>query len=213
MPAWLLVSGEMMEDASSSPSRGGARIKKRVIQLIYSRHAFWGLGIASFLESILIPIPLEAILIPLMQARRNQIFLLGTIALLGCLAGATVGYFVGYYVFDAVGQQLVGMISTPEQFEHVRMRMEEDGFWFILSVGIIPIPFQIAMLAAGATSYSFFLFMLASALSRALRYYGLGLLVLVAGNRAQAIFERHKISAAIVITLVVLVIWGVASYS
>lgn len=185
-----------------------ARIKRLAIRLIYSRHAFWGLGIASFLESILIPIPLEAVLIPLMQARRRQIFLLSTIALLGCLAGATVGYFVGYFVFDAIGQQLVEMVSTPEQFEHVRMRMEEDGFWFILSVGVIPIPFQIAMLAAGATSYSFFLFMLASALSRALRYYGLGLLVLIAGNHAQAIFERHKVAAAIVITIVVLVVWG-----
>lgn len=197
-----------MKDGTSRTPRGLARIKRLAIRLIYSRHAFWGLGIASFLESILIPIPLEAVLIPLMQARRSQIFLLSTIALLGCLAGATVGYFVGYFVFDAVGQQLVELVSTPEQFEHVRMRMEEDGFWFVMSVGVIPIPFQIAMLAAGATSYSFFLFMLASALSRALRYYGLGLLVFIAGNQAQAIFKRHKISAAIVITIVVLVIWG-----
>jgi len=90
----------------------------------------------------------------------------------------------------------------------VRMRMEEDGFWLIVSVGVVPIPFQIAMLAAGATGYSFFLFILASALSRALRYYGLGLLVLIAGNRVQAIFERHKVSAAVVTTLVVLAIWG-----
>ncbi|PFG09750.1 MULTISPECIES: YqaA family protein [unclassified Marinobacter] len=197
-----------MTDRAARPPRGLARIKRWAIRLIYSRHAFWGLGIASFLESILIPIPLEVILVPLMQARRSQIFLLSTIALLGCLAGATVGYFVGYFVFDAAGQLLVEMVSTPEQFEHVRMRMEGDGFWFIMSVGVIPIPFQIAMLAAGATRYSFFLFMLASALSRALRYYGLGMLVLIAGNHAQAIFERHKVSAAIVVTTVVLVIWA-----
>jgi len=48
----------------------------------------------------------------------------------------------------------------------------------------------------------------ASALSRALRYYDLRLLVLIAGNRAQAIFERHEVSAAVVITIVVLAIWG-----
>ncbi|MGP4846037.1 YqaA family protein [Marinobacter sp. 1Y8] len=197
-----------MTDNTARPGRGLTRIKRLTMRLIYSRHAYWGLGIASFLESILIPIPLEAVLIPLMQARRSQIFLLSTIALIGCLAGATVGYFVGYFVFDAIGQQLVEMVSTPEQFENVRMRMEQDGFWFILSVGVIPVPFQIAMLAAGATSYSFFLFMLASALSRALRYYGLGLLVYIAGNQAQAIFERHKVAAAIVVTVVVLVIWG-----
>ncbi|EAZ99087.1 hypothetical protein [Marinobacter sp. ELB17] len=77
-----------------------------------------------------------------------------------------------------------------------------------MSVGVIPIPFQIAMLASGATSYSFFLFVLASVLSRALRYYGLGMLILIAGNHAQAIFERHKVSAAIVVRTVVLVIWA-----
>ena len=201
-----------MKDGTSNPRGGLSRFRRWAIRIIYSRHAFWGLGIASFLESILIPIPLEAILVPLMQARRNQIFLLSTVALIGCLAGAAVGYFVGYFVFDAIGPQLVEMVSTPEQFEHVRMRMEEDGFWFILTVGVVPIPFQIAMLAAGATSYSFFLFMLASALARALRYYGLALLVLIAGNRAQAIFERHKVPAAIVITIVALVIWGGALF-
>ncbi|MGO1462205.1 MAG: YqaA family protein [Marinobacter sp.] len=200
-----------MNNATTQPPRKRARIKNWALRLIYSRHAFLGLGIASFLESILIPIPLEAILVPLMQARRNQIFLLSTIALLGCLAGATVGYLVGYYVFDAIGQQLVELVSTPEQFESVRQRMEADGFWFVLSVGVIPVPFQIAMLAAGATSYSFPLFMLASALSRAVRYYGLGLLVLIAGNQAQAIFERHKVKATIVVTIGVLVIWGAAS--
>lgn len=50
------------------------------------------------------------------------------------------------------------------QFESglfVRVRMEEDGLWFIVSVGITLIRFQIAMLAAGATSYSFFLYILA----------------------------------------------------
>ena len=197
-----------MTEDTERPARGLARIKELTLRLIHSKHAYWGLGLASFLESIIIPIPLEAVLIPLMQARRNHIFLLSTIALLGCLAGATVGYLVGYFVFDAIGQQLVAMVSTPEQFEQVRMRMEQDGFWFILSVGVIPIPLQIAMLAAGATSYSFFLFMLASALSRALRYYGLGLLVFIAGNQAQAIFERHKVKATIVLTAVVLVIWG-----
>ena len=197
-----------MKNETSSHPRGLARIQKWATRMVYSRHALWGLGVASFLESIFIPVPLEAILVPLMQARRHQIFLLSTIALFGCLAGAVVGYFVGYYVFDAIGPRLVEMVSTPEQFEHVRMRMEEDGFWLIVSVGVVPIPFQIAMLAAGATGYSFFLFILASALSRALRYYGLGLMVLIAGNRVQAIFERHKVSAAIVTTLVVLAIWG-----
>jgi len=48
-----------MTDSAARPPRGLARSKRWAIRLIYSRHALWGLGIPSFLESILVPIPLE----------------------------------------------------------------------------------------------------------------------------------------------------------
>ncbi|WP_372972780.1 YqaA family protein [Marinobacter sp.] len=198
---------------SESPDRKPARTS-RLYQLgrrlIHSKHVLWGLGLASFLESIIVPIPLETILIPLMQARRHQLLLLAGIALLGCLLGATVGYAVGYFVFEAVGQQLVEWVSTPEQFEQVRQSMETRGFWFVLSVGVIPVPFQIAMLAAGATGFPFALFLLASAISRAIRYFGLALLVWIAGNKAQALFERHKLKTMVVITLLVVLAWSMS---
>lgn len=199
-----------MTDQARPGHRHGSRLYQLGRQLVYSRHALWGLGLASFLESIIIPIPLEAILVPLMQARRHQLFLLAGIALLGCLLGAAVGYAVGYFVFEAIGEQVVQLVSSPEQFERVRQSMETGGFWFVVSVGVIPVPFQIAMLAAGATGFSFSLFMIASALSRAVRYFGLALLVLVAGNRAQALFEKHKLKTSLTIALVILVVWGVS---
>lgn len=197
-----------MSETADRKSSKSSRLHRLGRRLTESRHVLWGLGAASFLESIIVPIPLEAILIPLMQARRHQLFLLAGIALLGCLLGATLGYAVGYFVFEAIGEQLVAWLSSPEQFQRIQQKMETGGFWFVLSVGVTPVPFQIAMLAAGATGFSFWLFMMASAISRAIRYFGLAVLVLVAGNRAQALFERHKIGMTIAITLVVIVAWG-----
>ena len=37
---------------------------------------------------------------------------------------------------DIHAQQLVEMVSTPDQFEIVRTQMEEDGVWFIMSIGV-----------------------------------------------------------------------------
>lgn len=202
-----------MSDGSETATKARrkfARLRKLIDRLIYSRHMLWGVGIASFLESIIVPIPLEAILIPLMQARRSAMIAIATAALLGCLVGASVGYAVGYFIFDAIGQQLVSMVSTQQQYEQVVRQMETQGFWFVLSVGVVPIPFQIAMLAAGATKYSFALFLAASVIARALRYYGLAALVWVAGNRAQALFERHKISVAVGLTIIVGIAWGMS---
>lgn len=201
------------DDDGESQSRTGKAgklesIKRFALRLIYSKHMLWGVGVASFLEAIIVPIPLETILIPLMHARRKEIFVISTIALLGCILAATVGYFIGYFVFDAIGAQLVSLVSTQEQFEQVSQKMHDEGFWFVFSVGVIPIPFQIAMLAAGATKYSFLLFVLASTLSRALRYYGLAVLVLFAGDKAQRLFEKHKMAVSIAFFVVVGAIWA-----
>jgi membrane protein YqaA with SNARE-associated domain len=191
-------------------SFGLKKIKEFGAKLVYSKHMLWGVGLASFLESIIVPIPLETILIPLMQARRDKILIISTVALIGCLLGASVGYAVGYFVFEAIGQQLISWLSTPEQFEYVRQQMNEKGFLFVFSVGVTPVPFQIAMLAAGATKYSLLLFLAASGMSRAIRYYGLGFLVWVAGNKAQYLFEKHKVLFSLVLIAVVALIWWIS---
>ena len=181
-------------------------------KLIHSEHMLWGIGLASFLESLIVPIPLETILIPLMQARRDRIILISAIALLGCMLGASLGYALGYFIFDAIGEQLISLVSTEAQFEQVRQQMENKGFWFVFSVGVTPVPFQVAMLAAGATQFSFVLFIVASTLSRSIRYFGLAALVWFAGNRAQKLFEKHKLTASILLVVIVALVWGLSFF-
>ena len=143
-----------MTDFDPTPTAFKSRLKRFGKRLIHSENMLRGIGVASFLESLIVPIPLETILIPLLQARRERMFLISTIVLAGCLLGAIVGYGIGHLMFEAVGSELVSYFSSAEQFEKVRKEMNEKGFWFILSMGITPLPFQIAMLAAGVTGYS-----------------------------------------------------------
>ncbi|WP_166422727.1 VTT domain-containing protein [Paraglaciecola sp. 20A4] len=186
-----------------------AYFKRKTKQFIESKNMYMALVIASFSESIIVPIPLEAVLIPLMQAKREKIWLLAFLATLGCIFGAIIGYGVGYYLFDQFAEQIAGWFSDPQQLENVKNQMQQQGFWYVLSVGIIPIPFQIAMLAAGAAKYSLFMFLLATLIARTIRYFGLALLVKVAGNKAEAIFRKYKIPTAIVLTLAVALFWWI----
>lgn len=197
-----------MNEQKGSGNGISAKLKRYGEKLIHSKHMLWGIGLASFLEALIIPIPLETILLPLMQARRQQLFIIASVVLAGCIVAASVGYFIGYFVFDTLGPEIVSLVSSQEQFESIKQQMQNKGFWFVFSVGIIPIPFQIAMLAAGVTQYSFWLFLLASFLSRAIRYFGLALLVLVAGNKAQHYFEKHKRSTSIIFLVIVVGLWA-----
>lgn len=153
------------------------------------------------------PIPLEALLIPAMQVRRDKIVMLTLAAILGCVAGAVIGYAIGFFVFEAVGTQLIELFWQAEQYQQVQQQMQIHGFWFVLSVGIMPIPFQLAMLAAGATGYSFLLFLLATIIARGLRYVAVGLLVWQFGDAAQDLFERHKIKVSVALLIAAILIW------
>lgn len=187
------------------------KLKQKTRQFIDSKKMLRSITLASFLESTIVPIPLEAVLIPLMQARREKIWLIALMATLGCLIGALFGYALGYYLFDIVGEWVISTFSNSEQFEVVKQKMHEQGFWFVITLGIVPIPFQIAMLAAGATKYSLTLFLIASVIARSIRYFGLALIVYYAGNQAERIIKKHKTKAILALTLIVLSAWWVST--
>ena len=189
----------------------GKKLKQKTRQFIDSKHMLKSITVASFLESTIVPIPLEAVLVPLMQARREKLWLIALMATVGCIIGAVFGYALGYYLFDIVGDWVINTFSNPEQFEQVKQKMQSQGFWFVLTLGIVPIPFQIAMLAAGATKYSIVLFLLATVIARSIRYFALAAVVYYAGNQAERIIQKHKTKALVGISILVLLLWWLST--
>ncbi len=179
-------------------------------RLRQSPYALVLLFFLSSLEATLIPIPLELVLIPYMMIERQRIWLVSSVALLGCLVGALFGYWVGVSLFDSLGQWLINTLGGAESFERYVASLEEEGFVAIFMVGITPVPFQFAMLGAGATGYPLMLFLLASALSRGIRYYGLALLVLLFGDTAAELWKKH--ARAVGVSLLMVFVIGFAMY-
>ncbi|HAE90889.1 MAG TPA: alkaline phosphatase [Idiomarina sp.] len=179
-------------------------------KLIDSPHALVLLFFFSALEATIIPIPLELILVPYMLVERQRIWLIASVALAGCLTGATAGYFVGQAFMDTAGVWAINYFGIEDSFEQFKSTLEAQGFWAVFLVGVTPVPFQTAMLAAGAVDYSFAMFMLASALSRGIRYYGLALLALWLGPYAQKWWQKHAVKLGWgVVLIAAMVIIGV----
>jgi len=170
-------------------------------------HTQWAVAVVSFLESTVMPIPLELLLIPLMQIDRKRMWHLALAALLGCIGGALFGYAAGNFFQTSVSDWIVSAAGGKEQLVTVGEMLREKGFWFVFSVGVTPVPFQIAMVAAGVSGYSIFGFLAATALSRALRYFGLAALVWRFGDAAEEIYKRHRLAVGLTVTGVVVLLW------
>ncbi len=150
------------------------------------------LALASFLETIIVPIAIEIILVPYMALNRSKAWTIATVTLAGCMAGALLGYAVGAGLMETLGQSIVERFGWAEDYEWFVRQMDDYGFWLIILVGFIPVPFQIAMLGAGAANYPLLLFCLASLIARGIRYYGLALLVVLFKDRAKALWQRSR---------------------
>ena len=171
-----------------------------------------GIGAASFAESTVVPIPIETLLIPVSQLRRDKIWHIAAVATLGCVVGAVFGYAIGMWVFTLFEAQIISLFGEPETFDNIVARMNQEGFWFIVFAGIAPIPLQLAMIAAGASGYPLGWYILAIALSRILRYFGIAYLVWQFGDQAERIMRKHKWRAVGGLSGLVLIIWLSKTY-
>lgn len=147
----------------------------------------------SFLETIIVPIPIEVVLIPYMAANRSRIWLIATLVTAACIAASLVGYGVGYLFFQSIGTWFIETFDYRSAYESYRAFFSSHGFLAVLVVGVLPIPFQIAMIAAGLSAYPVHLFVLATLIARGLRYYGLSWLVYAFGENAKDLWHRHAV--------------------
>jgi membrane protein YqaA with SNARE-associated domain len=171
-----------------------------------SKNMLWLLGTLSFLETIILPIPIELVLIPLMAVNKQRIWLLATVTTAGCLVASLVGYSIGLVLYQSVGTWFIEFMGMENSYQAFQTFFDQYGFIAILSIGILPIPFQVAMITAGLSGYPILLFVLAALIARGLRYFGLAWLVHRFGHRVLVLWKRHALKTSLVAGLIVLVV-------
>lgn len=169
------------------------RLRDYFTRISEQKWLYPALLVFSLLESIIIPIPLEFVLVPLMlQGERKYIWRLAGTAFLGFVAGATLGYFAAVYLFDQLSQWLLAAQDSQQYFDMAQTEMTQNGFWYLLTVGLTPVPSQIAMFAAGSTGFPFLLFFIAMAATRFVRYFALGWVIHRWGASGYRWLNTHK---------------------
>ena len=149
----------------------------------------------------------------MLLANRERMWLIATVTLLGCMLGALVGYAVGFFAFETIGQWALDALNITEEFESARERLEENAFWLVIAVGVTPVPFQVATVGSGLVMYSLVPFLIAATIARSIRYYGLVLLVMLFGRRINDFIQQHRNEAKAGFWLLLAIAGGVAAFT
>jgi membrane protein YqaA with SNARE-associated domain len=161
------------------------------LRLAGHRHAIRYMAAVSFAESSFFPIPPDVILVPMVLARREQAWLIASICTIASVLGAILGYGIGYFLYDSVGQWLMRAYGMADGIEEFRRWYAEWGAAIILVKGLTPIPFKLVTIASGFAAFNFPLFVLCALATRGARFFVIAALLKRYGAPVQAFIERR----------------------
>ncbi len=162
-----------------------------VLRLAHHRHADRYLAVVSFAESSVFPIPPDAMLIPMMLARRERAYRIALICTIASVLGACVGYAIGYFLYESVGLWLIRTYGLGPGIARFQANVAEYGVWIILAKGLTPLPFKLVTIGSGFAKFSFLKFIAAAAITRAFRFFLLAWLIHRWGAPMQVFIERY----------------------
>ena len=104
------------------------------------------LGIFSFIESFIFPIPPDILIIPMTIAKRHEWIKIALIATISSVLGACLGYFIGYVFYNEIGIKIFEFYSVDPYFW--KDKVSSDGgviAWITLLAiaGFTPVPFKL----------------------------------------------------------------------
>ncbi|MEO1046671.1 MAG: YqaA family protein [Pseudomonadota bacterium] len=135
------------------------------------------LAAVSFIESSFFPIPPDVMLAPMCLARPDRALYYAFICTLASVAGALLGYAIGFFLFETVGQPILGFYGLNEKFAVFSSDFNEQGWIIVLLAGFTPLPFKVITIAAGATAMPLYVLLGASIIARSARFFVVAILL------------------------------------
>ena len=134
-------------------------------------YALWILTAISFAESSFFPVPPDIMLVPMSLAKPRRAWMYAGLCTIASVAGGILGYAIGAYLYDSVGQWLIRLYGYGDKVEAFRAAYDQWGAIIILAKGLTPIPYKLVTITSGFAGYNVWLFVLFSLITRGARFF------------------------------------------
>ncbi len=180
------------------------RLYDRLLALAAGPNAVGWLALVAFLEASVFPVPPDLLLIPMVVATPRRAWVLAAICTAGSVAGGALGWVIGAELFVRMAIPIARGYGAETSLLHFAAKFREYGLWVVLIKGLTPVPFKIVSIAAGAAHFSLPLFLLASLITRGLRFFLIAALLRRFGAPVRDFVERRltAVTSAVAVALV-----------
>lgn len=144
----------------------------------------------SFLEAIILPLPIDMFLGPIAMQKPHHAFRLAFYATFFSLLGGMVGYTIGFFASDLAHQLLTYISNNPSIFDEVQALIHQYGDLLIVIVGFTPIPFKVFSIVFGVFQLDLIRFVVLSFLARMARFLIISYLFAIFGNKYRERIEK-----------------------
>ena len=168
------------------------------------------LGFFSFIESFIFPIPPDVLIIPMTIAKKQEWLKIASIATIGSVLGACLGYFIGYVFFNEIGIKIFELYGV-DNTSFLKDKVSSEGgviAWITLLAiaGFTPVPFKLLTITSGFVNFNIIYFILISLITRGSRFFIIAFLIGNFGPTMKKIIEKRLLSVSILISLIIIII-------
>ncbi|MFC3098233.1 YqaA family protein [Alteraurantiacibacter palmitatis] len=164
------------------------------------------LAFFAFVESSFFPIPPHPLLGLMCLAEPHKALRFAFICTAFSVLGGLFGYAIGYFLYEAIGEWLIGVLGLTEAFPVAACHLRAYDWEVIVIAGTTPVPFKLLTITAGFIEMNLLTFTLASIAGRGFIFMTVGVLFRLFGAPIKVFIDRYL--GRLTALFVVLVIGG-----
>lgn len=171
-----------------------------VLSLAARKSAETWLAIIAFIESSFFLVPADVLFVPMALARPDRAYRYAIVATTASVLGGILGWYIGYYAFDAVARPVLEFYGKYDAFERLRSSADADAILLLLitsGLSHLP-PIKVVTILSGAMAVNLWVFILSAIVARGARFLLLAWLLRTFGSPIRAFIEKRlKLIAAL----------------
>jgi membrane protein YqaA with SNARE-associated domain len=185
----------------------------KILALCLKKQSEKVLYFISFIESSVFPIPIVFLMIPVQLVKRHRAMIIGFLVTVSSVLGGALGYYLGYFFYDTIGAKVISLYGYQDSFlEFTNSISKEMEFWFVFFYAFTPFPYKLLTIGSGFVQFNFWIFIIGSFISRAIRFLTISFLIWKFGESIKNFIEKYLNILTLITALLLILIFIFVKY-